>query len=364
MRVAKSSFKTALWIVLATLVLALGVAGVLGFRALQYPHVAHAGSGKAIVVEVTPDMSFTGIATALHAEGVITQPRLFRVYGMYRGATRKVRAGRYELADNLTPKQVLDVLVAGVKEKTIKVTLPEGKHMLEYFDILEAAGVGKRRELQALAQDAAFLKTLQIEAPSIEGYLFPDTYDFPLNQPAEKILQRLVARYRVVWREVAAAAGPALAETQRRMGWDEHKLLIMASLVEKEAVLASEQPRIAQVFYNRLTSATFVSKRLETDPTIRYGCMVGSPGATSCKNWKITDRLRTLQLRDATNTYNTYQHAGLPPGPICSPGRGAMLAAMQPDGSGFFYFVGRNDGSHVFSKTFAEHSAAVDTYQR
>jgi len=362
--VAKSSFKTALVIVLATLVVALGGVGFVALRALQYPHDAQAGRGKALEFEVAPDMNFSAIAAQLAQQGVISRPRLFRIYGMYRGATRKVRAGSYALADNLTPKQVLDILVAGVKEKTAKVTLPEGKHMLEYFDLIEAAGVGKRSELQALATNAAFLKSMQIDAPSIEGYLFPDTYDFPLNQSPEKILQRLVARYRTVWTEVVASAGEALGATQRAMSWNDHQILVMASLVEKEAVLPVEQPRIAQVFYNRLTSASFVSKRLETDPTIRYGCMVGAPTAVSCKNWKITDRLRTLQLRDATNTYNTYQHPGLPPGPICSPGRGALLAAMKPDASGYFYFVGRNDGSHVFSKTFAEHSAAVDQYQR
>ena len=129
-------------------------------------------------------------------------------------------------------------------------------------------------------------------------------------------------------------------------------------------MLDTERPRIAQVFINRLTSPKFSPKKLETDPTIRYGCTVPAQKSAACLKWNKTDRLRRAQLDDADNPYNTYQHEGLPPGPIGNPGRASLEAVFKPDRSKFFFFVSRNDGSHVFSKTYAEHTRWVNKFQR
>jgi UPF0755 protein len=144
-------------------------------------------------------------------------------------------------------------------------------------------------------------------------------------------------------------------------------VLVLASIVEKEAVEASERPRIAQVFINRLTSPTLQAQALETDPTIRYGCLVPVVKSQACKRLAGDvparqpgcERLRRAQLDDADNPYNSYQHEGLPPGPICNPGRASMAAAIDPDGSDYFFFVAKDARHHAFSKTMAEHQRAV-----
>jgi len=361
---AKRSFRIALVAVLASLLLLFGVAGWFVHRALEYPDERHPGRGAEVEVEIRTGMSFPAIARVLSERGVISKPSWFRVYGMYRGVTTNVKSGKYVLHDNQTPRQVLDVLLAGVKDKTVKVTLPEGKNMLEYFGWLEQAGVAKASALEALARDRDFLQQHGIAGDTVEGYLFPETYDFRVGEKPARVLERLIDQHRTVWNEIARTHAKDLARTKERMKWSDRDVLVMSSIVEKEAVAASEQPRIAQVFINRLSSPSFQPKRLETDPTIRYGCMVPVQKSAACQGWDPAGRLFTAQLRDKDNPYNTYEHEGLPPGPICNPGRGAIEAVMNADGSGYFYFVSKNDGTHVFSKTFAEHTKNVEKYQK
>ena len=167
-----------------------------------------------------------------------------------------------------------------------------------------------------------------------------------------------------MWNALVAAHGKGLAEVKAKLHWSDHQVLIMASIVEKEAVDPAERPRIAQVFINRLTDPDFKPKRLETDPTIRYGCMVPVVKSAACQSWDKTDRLHRAQLDDPDNLYNTYRHDGLPPGPISNPGKASMLAVMEPDGSKYFFFVARDARNHVFSRTLDEHRAAVDKYMK
>jgi UPF0755 protein len=361
---SRRSFRIALLAVLATLLVLAVVAGFFVHRALEYPDDPHAGKGVEVEVEVQSGMSFPRIALLLSDKGIIAKPTWFRLYAMYRGVTVDVKSGRYVLRDDQSPKQILDILVAGVREKTVKVTLPEGKNMLEYFALLEQAGVAKAAELEALARSRDFLQQHGISGDTVDGYLFPETYDFRLNEKPARILTRLIDQHRRVWTEVMTASGKAAQRTKDRLDWTDRDILVMASIVEKEAVASAEQPRIAQTFINRLTSPSFKPKKLETDPTIRYGCMVPVQKSKACQGWDPAGRLFTAQLRDKDNLYNTYQHEGLPPGPISNPGRGAIQATLNPDGSSFFYFVSRNDGTHVFSKTLAEHERYVDQFQR
>lgn len=361
---SKRSFRTALVVVIATVVIALGVVGYLAHRALSYPEERHAGSGSAIQIEIPSRTSFPRVATLLQERGVIARPSWFRLYAMWRGDTTNVKAGKYSLRDNLTPKEVLDVIIAGVKETTVQVTLPEGLHMLEYFAILSEKGIADAKKLEDLARDRDFLAAHAIVGDTVDGYLFPDTYDFRLNEKPQNVLERLINRHRAVWNELTQKYGRQLTKLKQQMDWSDRDVLVLASIVEKEAVEPSERPRIAQVFLNRLTSKSFSPKRLETDPTIRYGCMVPLVKSAGCKSWTTGDRLRRAQLDDSDNLYNTYRHEGLPPGPISNPGKDSMAAAINPDGSGFFYFVARDSRHHVFSTTFDEHKKAVDKYQR
>ena len=360
----KRSFRTALAIVIGSLVIVIAVAGWFVHRALSYPGEVHEGAGKDVEIEIKAGTSFPAIASLLAERGVIEKPTWFRMYAMWEGDTTKVKPGKYLIKDNLTPEQVLAVLVAGIKEITVSVTLPEGKNMLEYFELLEQKKVTTGKELETLARDRDFLGKHGIAGDTAEGYLFPDTYQFRVGEKPGAVLDRLITHHHEVWNALVAKHGRDLGKLKDKLSWSDRDVLTMASIVEKEAVEPTERARIAQVFINRLTFASFTPKRLETDPTIRYGCMVPVLKSSACQSWDKHDRLHRAQLDDKDNPYNTYQHTGLPPGPISNPGRAALLAAIEPDDTPYLYFVSKNDGTHYFSKTVAEHEAAVTRYQR
>jgi UPF0755 protein len=381
---SKRSFRVALAVVIGSVILVVGIGGWFVHRALSYPNEAHDGSGKEIEVEIRSGMSFPTVASLLADKKVIDRPTWFRLYAMWEGDTTNIKPGKYLIKDNLTPAQVLDVIVTGVKEITIKVTLPEGKNMLEYFELIEKAcpagqeppcpKITTAKELEALARDKDFLAAHAIVGDSVEGYLFPDTYEFRVGEKPRVVLERLITRHQEVWQEVLAKHPRDAARIKDKLRWTDRDILTMASIVEKEAVEPSERPRIAQVFINRLTKPDFKPRRLETDPTIRYGCLVPEKKSAACIAWNEPcrkqglppgcDRLHRAQLDDKDNPYNTYQLEGLPPGPISNPGRRSLEAVVSPDGSDYLYFVAKNDREHVFSKTFEEHKKNVDKYMR
>jgi UPF0755 protein len=360
--VSKKSFRIALIVVLSS-VFVLGVVAVYFVSKIRsYPYQRRDGSGAEITVAIEPGMNFPKIAERLHQKGVVDEPRWFRLYAMHRGATTRVRVGDYKLKDNMTPEEVLDILLEGVKDVTVDVTIPEGLHMLEVFDVIAKAGIADRAKLEAAARDPKFLARLGISAETIDGYLFPETYKFKVPSSAEDVLKKMVEQHRIIWDKVQREHGKKIAELREKLGWTDRDILVMASIVEKEAVVDSERPRIAQTFINRLTDKEFQPKRLETDPTIRYGCTVPLEKSEGCKKWDPAQRLRRAQLDDKDNPYNTYQHEGLPPGPICSPGEEALVATVTPDGSDYFYFVAKDDQSHEFNKTFEGHKRAVERF--
>ncbi len=381
---SKRNFRIALAVVVGSVIIVVAIAGLFVHRALSYPNEAHAGTGKEIEVEIKSGMSFPAIASLLADKKIVDRPTWFRLYAMWEGDTTNVKPGKYLIKDNLTPAQVLDIIIAGIKEVTIKVKLPEGKNMLEYFELIEkACPAGQKppcqkittaKELEALARDKDFLNGHAIAGDTVEGYLFPDTYEFRVNEKPRVVLERLITRHQEVWQEVLAKHPKDAAKIKDKLRWTDRDILTMASIVEKEAVEPTERPRIAQVFINRLTKPDFKPRRLETDPTIRYGCLVPEKKSAACVAWNEPcakqglppgcDRLHRAQLDDKDNPYNTYQHEGLPPGPIASPGRASMEAVVAPDGTDYLYFVAKNDREHAFSKTFDEHKKNVDKYMR
>jgi UPF0755 protein len=361
---SKRSFRVALAVVVGSVVLVVLVAGWFIHRALQYPDAAHEGTGHEIDVEIKSGMSFPQVASMLSAKGVIDRPTWFRIYAMWEGDTTNIKTGKYLIKDNLTPAQVLKVLVTGIKEVTTKVTLPEGKNMLEFFDLLAAARVANAKELETIARDKEFLGNHAITGDSVEGYLFPDTYEFRVGEKPRAVLERLISRHQEVWQDLLAKHGRDAAKLKDKLHWSDQEILTMASIVEKEAVDPNERPRIAQVFINRLTSPSFKPKRLETDPTIRYGCEVPVQKSAACQAWNKADRLHSVQLHDPDNPYNTYQHEGLPPGPISNPGKGSMEATLTPDGSEYLYFVAKDARNHAFARSYEEHKKNVEKFQR
>lgn len=371
---SKRSFRTALAVVIGSLVIVGIVVGVLISKALAYPGNAMEGTGRDVEVEVKTGMSFPQVASMLADKGVIEKPTWFRLYAMWEGDTTNIKTGKYLIKDNLTPREVLAILVAGVKEVTVKVTLPEGKSMLEFFEILETARVAKAKDLEALARDKEFLARHAISGDSADGYLFPDTYQFRVGEKPATVLERLIQRHQEVWNALVAKHPKDTAKLKEKLKWSDRDILTMASIVEKEAVDPAERPRIAQVFINRLTSPSFKPRKLQTDPTIRYGCMVPVQKSAACLAWHEPcqkagkpmgcDRLHRAQLDDADNPYNTYAHEGLPPGPISNPGKASIEATLSPDGSDYFYFVAtsKNSRTHAFAKTVEEHERNVRKY--
>jgi UPF0755 protein len=224
--------------------------------------------------------------------------------------------------------------------RTHPVVIPEGKRATEIADLLAEAGLADRDDFLEVVFDPQSPERLGVEGTSLEGYLFPDTYRFARGLAPSKIAEAMVREFKRVYEGLPAAeAEPVLSMREQ---------VTLASIVEKETGAAHERPLIAAVFLNRLRRGM----RLETDPTVIYGIE------------NFDGNLRRVHLQDAGNLYNTYKIRGLPPGPISNPGLDALRAVRQPADSPYLYFVSQNNGTHAFSKTYAEHERAVDRYQR
>jgi UPF0755 protein len=354
--------KRALVVFLITSAIGLGVVFFLARTAWRYGDTVGGTAQGRVAVEIPPGASALDVATRLHQAGLVGNPTVFRLYAGQRGVAGRFKAGRYEIAAPASPKQILDTLVKGAADELVTVVVPPGKNLIEVAEILAAAGVAGKAELAAKASDPTFAAELGLPGNTLEGYLYPDTYRLrPRSTPARALIP-LVRRHRQVWGELRAAHAKAALELKKTLGFEDHNIVVLASIVEKETGRPEERPRIAQVFINRLHMPTFTPKLLQTDPTIIYGCTVAIQRSAACQKWD--GRIRRIQLDDRDNPYNTYTHEGLPPGPISNPGRAALEAVLAPDHTPFLYFVAKNDGTHQFSRTVAEHNAAVVKYQR
>lgn len=294
---------------------------------------------ESVVVSIPTGANPAKVAKILREKGVIGRPRLFRLATRIRGLDRKLKSGEYNLSAALSPAQIMSVLTAGTPFQ-YRVTLQEGLTMAQIAAKLEKAGLVKADPFLTAATDSGLVISLGIPALTVEGYLFPDTYHFPRGMTASEIIKRMVGRFREVMALIRATK-PGTTDLT------EHQSVILASLVEAETKAASERPVVAGVFVNRLKKRML----LQCDPTVVYGI----------KNFK--GRIRKRHLTDP-HPYNTYVHPGLPPGPIGNPGRSALSAALNPEKTKYLYFVAKNDGTHYFSKNYAQHQKAVNKYQR
>ncbi|MFY0536629.1 endolytic transglycosylase MltG [Nannocystis pusilla] len=333
-------------------------------RVIDYPDRPGVGSAEPIAIEVAKGASFPQVLTQLLEAGVIPDDEglYFKLFVLHRGAAGKITAGAHTFRADMTPEQVLAELVRAQRTEETRVTIPEGRNILEVADILAVAGYGDASVILATMRDPALLKELGIEGESVEGYLYPDTYKFPTAATPDQVIRRMVEQHRKVYDNLKRSHREALEELKKTLGWGDREIIIMASLVEKETAAKHERPLIAGVFLNRLRFSSFQPKRLETDPTIIYGCTAAVKKSAACE--KFEGRIRRIHLRDPDNPYNTYTHEGLPPGPITNAGKAAFEAVLAPKKSRFLYFVSRNDKTHQFSKTIAEHEAAVEKFMR
>ena len=340
-----------------------GLAVGVGWTAWKYPNRAHRpGDDRKVQLVVTKGMTPAHIAPALAEKDVIDHPQWFRFYATERGDAAKVRPGRFTFTAGMTPRQIMDALVTGVEEREVEVKIPEGKNILEVATLFEEASVCRKSDFLRAARDPQLLRQLAIPGESAEGWLFPDSYKFPPGYSATKVVTRLVRMTKKQLATLKDKHKSGVAMLQKTYGFDDPQIVLMASLVEKETARPEERPRIAGVFLNRLRLPTFKPHLLQTDPTIVYGCTVPEVKSKACQKWD--GRIHRIHLDDKDNPYNTYTHEGLPPAPISNPGAAALEAVLAPDNTPYLYFVSKNDGTHQFSKTRAEHEAAVDKYQR
>jgi UPF0755 protein len=291
-----------------------------------------------VIFEVPPGMSLKGVAKALEREGLVTSGSKFYWYGRLRKAEAKVRVGEYALARDMSPSEIMKVIMTG-KSIERPITVQEGFNIYEIADLLEQQGLAKRHEFLALVRDRKFIRELiGADLPSLEGYLFPETYHITKYTGLKGLVRMMVLRFLTVYQAVPT----------HRMS--RHQLVTLASIIEKETGAPEERPTISSVFHNRLKKGM----RLQTDPTVIYGKFVAT--GRWDKNISKADLL-------TDNVYNTYTRGGLPFGPISNPGRQALVSAARPTESEFFFFVSRNDGTHNFSKDYKGHERAVMQFQ-
>lgn len=290
---------------------------------------------------VEPGQIFTTISANLKKNGLITDTHRFLKLAQQTGKTSSLRAGQFKLSTGWTPDQILHELSssAGIMKKA---SIREGLTWWQTADKIQAAQLGSYEKFAEAIVDPELLKKYGLEAKNAEGYLFPETY--LLTPPrgdqsrymAEIMLKEFFKNAAKVWPE-------GLPEFEEM-----NKMVTLASLIEKETGNTLERKRISGVFHNRLKKRMLI----QADPTIIYGLGPAFDG-----------NIRRSHILDKKNPYNTYVIRGLPPGPICSPGLDALLAAVHPEDHSFLYFVAKGDGSHYFSKSLSEHNNAVRQYQ-
>ena len=295
-------------------------------------------STEGATVQITPGTSYKRLAHQLAAQGLMENPEYWYWYGRQRGQAQRIQAGEYAIPAGTTPAQLFDLLIAG---KTIdyQLTFVEGSTFRQLMAAIRAHPA-LTQTLQDLTP-AAIMARLGQPGLHPEGQFFPDTYQFPRGTTDLAYLRRAYQRMQTEKQQAWAQRAPNI------MLKTAEEALIMASIVEKETGQGSERPLISGVFDRRLR----INMKLQTDPTVIYG--MGE---------RYQGNIRRRDLREDT-PYNTYVHRGLPPTPICMPGRAALEAAVRPAPGKALYFVAKGDGSHQFSATLRAHNAAVRRYQ-
>ncbi|MET0414309.1 MAG: endolytic transglycosylase MltG [Polyangiaceae bacterium] len=315
--------------------------------------------GKPQAFEVVQTEDRAALSRALAEQGLIDRPRLFALYLELFWRRSTIEPGPHLLSPGMSPALLAACLVRAPRQQ-VKVTIPEGQNQFQIARRLEEAGVSLASAFLAASRSAPLLAALGVRAKTAEGYLFPATYDLNLDAVPELILKNFVREGQRRYQALAARHSAAVQRLRDTLSWGPHEVITLASIVEKESGVASERGLVAGVFYNRLRDATFRPLRmLQSDPTAAYGCLLPETVAASCGAYKGT--VTPDMLRDPDNPYNTYKHAGLPPGPIGNPGEATLEAVLDPPDTAYLFFVAAKDGrGHVFSRTWAEHQAAVD----
>jgi len=330
--------KKFLAVVLFLIVIA-GVGAVVMYRRVNQPYRGYAGTEQ--FVDIPAGSGSSSIGDRLVAGGVIRDRATYRLALWLSGEGRHLKAGEYRFDRALTPFEAIDKLARG-DVYVIHLTLPEGLTIAEMAKLFESHGLGPASAFVEAAKNAALVGDLDPAAKDLEGYLFPETYALPRKTDADKLIRMMVTRFEHVFT-------PELRQAAASRNLSVRQAVTLASIVEKETARAEERPLVAAVFVNRLA----LRMPLQTDPTVIYALQ---------RAGTYTGNLRREDLA-VDSPYNTYRYPGLPPGPIASPGRASLDAAVHPADADFLYFVSRNDGSHEFARTLDEHNRNVHKYQ-
>jgi len=312
----------------------LALAAIVGYTTLQSPY---RGFGNEALIDIPRGASTRQIARQLAGAGIVPSEWHFLAVRILQPG-RTLQAGEYQFTKPATPFEVYSRIARG-DIFFFEVTFPEGSNLFDMAAILEERRILTAKDFIAAAKDPEQIKDLAPQAPTLEGYLFPATYKLTRQTTARQLTRDMTTRFRRAWAELASTA-PV------------HNTVTLASLVEKETAVGNERPLVAAVFRNRLDRGM----KLDCDPTTIYAAL-------------LDGRYRGTIYRsdlDSRNPYNTYQHPGLPPGPIANPGLKALAAALQPAETDYLFFVARPDGSgsHIFSASIEAHNEAVTEYRR
>ncbi|MCC7417356.1 MAG: endolytic transglycosylase MltG [Acidobacteria bacterium] len=292
-------------------------------------------------VEIPAGAGPRSIAQRLVAAGVVRDGLVFRAALWLNGGATRLQAGEYRFDRPMRPGEVIDMIVRG-QVFVVTITFPEGLTIDEMARIFERQGLGTSRAFAEAARDPAPIRQLDPDARDLEGYLFPETYAVPRRTDAAGLVRQMVDRLQRV-------LTPELRRAAAARGLTVRQAVTLASIVEKETGRPEERPLVAAVYANRLR----IGMPLQCDPTVIYAMQMEG---------RYRGNITKADL-SLDSPYNTYRHPGLPPGPIAAPGRGALEAAIAPADADFLYFVSRNDGSHEFARTLAEHNRNVRKYQ-
>jgi len=313
--------------------------GALVFGALLVVF-AGGGPGEPVTVVIPDGATLPEVATILEDRGVVGSARLFHIYVRARRADRRLKAGTYRLETGSSMTSTLRRITRG-EVVTVALSIPEGFAIWQMAPrIAEVTGMTEARVKDSLLAPS-MADAAGVPGPTLEGYLFPETYFFAEGVPLGDVVDAMVGRYREVW----TLERRALLEAS---GLDEREVVALASIIQAEARIVDEMPRISGVYHNRLDEGWL----LQADPTVLYAL----GGYRARLLYAAIDSVEN-------NPYNTYAHGGIPPGPIGSPGELAIDAALSPEDHDFMFFVARPDGSHAFTRSLAEHNSAKEEAQ-
>ena len=296
-------------------------------------------TGPEVRLTIRKGSTFREAAESLSAHGVVKSARAFSLYGKVRGHDRSLRYGTYLLRRDMSWEQTLEALRAG-RGIVHTVTVPEGFLISDITPLLTDALSVPEESVFVAVRDTMLLHRLDVPTPTLEGYLFPDTYVFADGTSARDAVATMVARFEKEWK-------PEWDDRLKQIAMNRHDIITLASIVEKEVARGEERPVVAAVYMNRLRAGM----ALQADPTVTYA-LGKKPGRVL---------LRDLRVK---SPYNTYLVLGLPPGPIASPGGASIQAALFPAKVPYRFFVAAPDGHHEFRRTYREHLAAIEMVRK